>query len=135
MIELQWSSDLESGIKDIDNQHKELIELINSAHKLTEKNEVKKIEALITKLLDYSRYHFSTEEKYFIEYNYPEAEEHKFEHAKLIEKTISKYEQVKNNQETTRSFFAFLKTWWEHHLKFDDKKYRDYFKKIRAKEI
>jgi hemerythrin len=41
---------------------------------------------VVDELIDYTQYHFSTEEKYMLEYAYPGYEQHKAEHEEFIDK-------------------------------------------------
>lgn len=123
---IEWTKSLEIGIKEIDDQHKELIKLINNTYNLKKQINVAKI---LNELTSFARTHFSTEERYFNEWKYPNTTEHMLEHEKLILKVL-RFNQLytKNKQIDLKEFLEFLKDWLENHLKKHDFKYRDYFK-------
>jgi hemerythrin-like metal-binding protein len=67
MIELiVWSDELSVNIEEIDKQHKKLIDVINVLfNAMIEGKTQNIIDTIIDDLIDYAKYHFSTEEKYF----------------------------------------------------------------------
>jgi hemerythrin-like metal-binding protein len=133
---ITWTKSLSVGIKEIDDQHKTFIGCLNEAAAISDspQSNRNKLEILIARILDYVRYHFDTEEKYFKKYNYPYAEEHILEHAKLLENAAKFYDRFKLGDDVTAEFLLFLKDWLENHLKTHDMKYARYFKKIGVKE-
>ena len=81
---VEWQSSYSVGIKLIDEQHMELINLTNklfaSCMAGREKSRITFIET-IREAVDYVGYHFGTEEKVMERVNYPEYVKHKKEHA------------------------------------------------------
>lgn len=118
-----WSSQYEIGIKEIDEQHKQLVEIISD---LFEAMRVglgyKQVEPTIVKLKDYTIYHFSEEEKLMERINYPKLEAHKEAHKYFVE-TISEFEQRYKDGEValTLSILEFLKNWLINHIGNVDK--------------
>ncbi len=85
-----WKADIYSvGIKIIDEQHEKLFKIgsdINeTAYDYDGDDQNDRICSLIEELVDYTNYHFTTEEDLFEKYNYPNAESHKEEHKEFIE--------------------------------------------------
>ena len=93
-----WNCSLEdlkshSGWKDIysvnneiiDKEHKELFNIAQEAFAyVEEKDKTKKIKEIVTDLYDYMKTHFSHEEKFIQDINYPKSEEHKKLHREII---------------------------------------------------
>ncbi len=83
---IEWTEDLATGVKEIDNQHKELFQRINNLLDACNhgkgKEEVKKV---ISFLEDYVITHFSEEEKYMGKYDYPDFMSHKKQHLEFME--------------------------------------------------
>ena len=125
-----WNKSLLMGIEEIDEQHKELIGLINKVHSYYPGNKIAEIESLIDRLIEFARIHFSTEEKYFEKWNYPYADEHMVEHEKILLKILQfKAKSEKYSKELLNEILKFLKDeWFENHLKKHDRKYSNYFK-------
>ena len=125
-----WNKSLLMGIEEIDEQHKELMGIINKVHSYYPGNKIAEIESLIDRLTEFARIHFSTEEKYFEKWNYPYADEHMVEHEKILLKILQfKAKSEKYSKELLNEILKFLKDeWFENHLKKHDRKYSNYFK-------
>ena len=64
---IQWKKEYTVGIKKLDNQHKEIIKILNQIFKLQEKGkDEKEIERILGNLQDYIKEHFRTEEEYML---------------------------------------------------------------------
>lgn len=83
---MQWTSDLSVGIEKIDEQHRELFDKINDLVAAVKRSVCKyKIGDVIKFLEDYVVFHFGEEEKYMVQFNYPNYQAHKTQHEKFIE--------------------------------------------------
>ncbi len=82
---MKWTEDLSTGIEKIDEQHKELFEKINDLVAAVRQSVCKyKISDVIKFLEDYVVFHFSEEESYMRQFNYPGYPAHKAQHEKFI---------------------------------------------------
>jgi hemerythrin len=73
-----WVSSLETGIAEIDSQHKELFTAINNLLKnFDEKKTDEELKKSLDFLNNYTVKHFSYEEQIQKKYNYPDYENHK----------------------------------------------------------
>lgn len=85
MAPLEWSSSLQIGVEDIDNQHKEILGRINSLMLSMQAGKgAEQIGALLEFLTDYVKHHFAAEEKLMAELLYPGFEQHRGEHAEFV---------------------------------------------------
>lgn len=82
-MKLEWHSGLESGIDEIDKQHKEIVEMYEA---LEGKNEREMVLAVVKFIAANMKEHFATEERYMELLDYPDIEEHKKEHKKMEER-------------------------------------------------
>ncbi len=88
------------------------------------------------KFCDYAVYHFDTEEKYFDQFGYSEAENHKDEHKNLLEQVTSfktAYDEGKTRRDGSESIinvdlYYFLKDGLINHIQISDRKYVPLFK-------
>lgn len=127
---LKWTKALSVEIPEIDDQHKNFIAIINKAYTKSKKSKPEEIENILKELTEYARIHFSTEDNYFDNWDYPYKNEHDIEHEKLILKVLKFDEKFeKEGVKIIEDLIIFLKDWLENHLKNHDFKYRDYFKK------
>jgi len=122
-----WNDAYSVGIELIDNQHKELIKLINKLYRLYLNRETENIFEIISALKDYTHYHFGTEEKLFKERNYPKADEHIKIHNEFITEVNKLAEEYKNNPNVLSiKAMTLLQRWLTNHILVEDKKYIRY---------
>ena len=135
MQKIEWTKNLDLEIKDIDEQHMKFLDIVIEL--LTAMNE-KKTKTVLSKIIDdlisYAFYHFSKEERYFNQANYPNALQHEKEHEEFIDKVI----KFKNDYEANRitlsiEIINFMNSWWTNHIRVSDRKYLPYVKKSLAK--
>src|SRR5690554_2210683 len=92
MEKFTWSEEYSVGVALINDQHKHFFEIANKIVDLVLKENVSQ-EAILkaaVELGDYAFYHMNTEEEYFKEFNYEEAEPHVNAH-NLYREKVSKY--------------------------------------------
>ena len=70
MVFMNWDESLSVHVKKIDDQHKKLIHIINRAHDTNLLEDREEGDKILNELLEFTRVHFSTEEKYFEKCNY-----------------------------------------------------------------
>ncbi|MBF0506358.1 MAG: hemerythrin family protein [Nitrospirae bacterium] len=87
-IQFGWTEELATGIDIIDVQHKELIKRIIDVMDCAESRRFSTIAETLMYLSHYVIDHFSLEEKYMIDTDYPGFEEHWDEHSHYV-KVIS----------------------------------------------
>jgi hemerythrin-like metal-binding protein len=127
-----WTKKLSVGVKEIDEQHKDLIKIINETNLLVGGSYEDKVKEEVNELLAFARVHFTTEENYFKKWNYPFANEHIIEHEKLILKVLQFSQRFQTEgKNILKDFLLLLKDWLENHIKKHDFKYRDYIKNNR----
>ncbi len=84
-MELQWTTDMQVGVEDIDVQHKELFVRINRLRTALSQGRGKvEINRTIRFLEEYVVEHFAGEERYMADLAYPYAGLHTTEHADFI---------------------------------------------------
>lgn len=122
-----WKNEFEIGIKIIDDQHKELFRIANSAYELLNDEYVvdkfNKIMDLIEKLRDYCEYHFQCEEKYQLQIGYKKYFSHKVEHDDFIKrfKNIENEQIDKNQEKFIEDLLVFFVEWITNHILQKDK--------------
>lgn len=132
-----WNDKLELGIKDIDEQHKKLVDLIEKTKELVYDAEdgidcYDEIVYVLKELVDYTVYHFSFEEELMEKVNYDELVLHKMEH-KIFVKKVSKFmssDLDENQIEKIEDITVFLLDWITKHILETDKKYVNILKDI-----
>ncbi len=128
---VSWNSTLSVGVREIDEQHMRLVELLNTMYAAMKSG---RGESVLAKLLDelvrYTVYHFDSEEKLMDKYGYPDKPAHRKEHEALkkqVGEFVGKYK--KGEVPLSGDLIHFLKNWVVNHIKRTDKKYGPYFNK------
>lgn len=134
MALIEWNDSLTLGIAVVDRQHERLVGIINQLNEaMTEGRGMDVISDIMDELIIYTATHFSMEEKYFAQFEYPDAEEHKREHDALIEKVSAFADDFEKARSGSRSALAtellqFLRIWWRYHMMETDSKFVTLFK-------
>jgi hemerythrin len=120
-----WKKDYELGFRLIDAQHQkyaETLDKLNSAIRANNRNDI--LLEVFDGLTSYINIHFETEEKYFAEFDYPDAEKHILKHREFIS-TISVYRDKLENGTLGFTFelIEYLENWLVEHLSTMDKNY------------
>lgn len=85
-MNFKWSDSLKTGLADVDKQHKELINRVNTLLEASREGKGKEeVDKTIDFLTDYVVTHFQTEEEYMEKYSYPDYEEHKRIHKDFVQ--------------------------------------------------
>jgi len=129
MAFFNWNDNMSVNIMLIDEQHKNLLSMINElydAMKMGKGNDV--LGNIINRLVDYTKEHFQTEEKLFVKYGYSLKDHHINEHKKFVQQV----QEFKNGFETgkfglSNKLLDFLKEWLKNHIMVTDKKYSQFF--------
>lgn len=120
---IKWDNDTFSvGHKEIDEQHKFLINIINELTENIDQNNINN--KIIDKLFEYMKFHFLTEEKYFLKYNYVDTNKHIKEHNTFVNYIIKIYNEKNVDY---LELLSFLQGWLITHIKNSDMKYKYLF--------
>lgn len=124
-ILVKWDKNLELNIKEIDQQHRKFIDIINVLYdSIIRKEDDGVLVKTIADMRDYAFVHFKTEEKWFEQIGYPDAEAHQAEHHFFLE-NIEKFYVEYQMYDTTLAVdvLTFLQEWLVNHIMRVDKKY------------
>ncbi len=129
MALITWIEDYSVHVREFDEHHKMLTEMINSLDEANCEDETGDAALeIVVRMTGYAAQHFSAEERYFDKYDYPGAEIHKREHAAFVKK-VKAFELAFINGSTTLSteVLDFLCGWLKEHILSSDKKYSSFF--------
>lgn len=126
---ITWNDSLSVKVLAIDQQHKKLVDMINELSDAMRSGKGRDVlSKIISGLILYTGTHFKTEEKYFDQFEYPEAEIHKKEHEAFVLKVLEfKKGFEKGDLNLTVEIMDFLSDWLQNHIKGSDKKYSQFF--------
>jgi hemerythrin len=135
---VSWSPSLSVGIKLIDEQHKELLNLTNDLFNHCvgdEEAEREYFKQVINKAINYIKVHFSTEEKIMLATKFSGYREHKRQHDSFVLTVVEQVNALNEGKAfTLLNFTKFLKDWVLTHIAISDKLYFEYFKKIATRK-
>ena len=129
MALIQWSEALSVDVEEIDEQHYTIIKRINEIYDSMNRGKGQAVLGNILECLtEYTVDHFNTEEKYFERFGYPEAEAHREEHTRFVERVTAFEAEFKAGKIGLSSeILNFLKDWLTDHIQGSDKKYGPFF--------
>ncbi len=125
---LSWSDSLSVGNKTIDDQHKRLVQLVNSLNKAVVTGTARNILGeILLELVQYTVKHFTDEEKIFMNTQYPHKTKHLEEHKKLTQTASDLVKSFSEGNVLIGSdTIDFLKNWLVNHIMGTDKGYSEF---------
>ena len=128
MTLITWKETYSLNVEEVDNQHKKLVELINDLHGAMISGKAKEsLGKILSALIDYTLYHFATEEKFFDQYEYPDSNSHKKQHQDLVQQVAALQQKFEAGEKVlTIDVMNFLRDWLNDHILGSDKKFGPY---------
>ncbi len=125
---IKWDTNYSVKIKIIDNQHQNLVALINQLYDgVSQGKGSESAGKTLDELINYTRTHFAYEEQLFRIHGYPEYLAHKAEHDALTEKVLDFQSQFRAGKATLAlPLLSFLKDWLTNHIQGTDKRYSNF---------
>ena len=130
MAQLNWSSDLDTGINVIDNQHRRIVEYINQLHHAIETDDRAEVAEVIEQLVDYTLSHFTFEEELMEKADYPFITAHKKVHKLFVKRVADFQQRFELGEDIARQLHTALKTWLLNHIRHDDADYAEPVRRI-----
>ena len=133
---ISWSDTLSVGIEMIDKQHKHLVALTNQLYQACRcGGNVRDIvfKETMSRMVEYIRFHFASEQKLLQSVNYPHYTEHKSEHDSLVKKVLETTKNYGGNKRfVPNNFVRFLRDWIVSHIAHEDKKFGFYIMALKT---
>lgn len=125
---ITWSDKLAVGVEEIDQQHQKLVQLINGLHNHMLAGDASTImNKVLDRIVEYTGFHFETEERLMQQYDYPDFAAHKHEHSDLVSVATDLQQKLNSGHaHITMETMHFLQDWLHHHILGSDKKLADY---------
>lgn len=129
-----WNEKYSVGYAEIDEQHKQLFKMADDLHAaMVEGRGKESLSGLFSRLVTYTRHHFSTEERIMRENAYPGYVQHHMEHEKLTRQVLDLQRNVATGRATvTTEVMQFLADWLRNHIQISDQKVSVFIKKRKA---
>jgi len=132
MEPVKWSREFSVGVEELDQQHQQLIKMLNLLISARENinTHSEEISDILQEMTRYAQKHFKTEEKLLKAYDYPDLEEQRMEHRAYRLKTVNfSTATILGIEAVPEILLAYLFDWWTHHILDEDMKYKSFFKK------
>ena len=124
---IRWSSRLSVGVTEFDNQHRNMIEMINTLHAAMKTGKGASITGdIIDGLIAYTSSHFAAEELLMLQHNFPGFDKHKAEHAALVKQVLQMQSKYNEGKALPQSLMMFIKEWLMTHILAEDREYGPY---------
>ncbi|MDR0525856.1 MAG: bacteriohemerythrin [Spirochaetaceae bacterium] len=136
---VKWENRYAVGIRVIDEQHKQLINLTDALFESCRQGEGFAREhfgEVLSAAVDYVAFHFSTEEQIMIRVNYPEYPAHKQEHEGFVKKVLEDKKRFEKGQSFVPNGFArYLRDWILSHIAVSDKLIVDHILRLKKEGV
>lgn len=128
---MPWKEHYSVGVKEIDLQHRGLLDIINQIiNSFDKKEKWQSTSAIFDSLIHYAYNHFATEERYMIEAEYPELSWHIGLHLAFIRKVFLMSEEYRQKGlAMQKEILTYLASWYSSHVLEVDRKYMSYMDK------
>ena len=135
MAHIQWKDRYDINYKEIDDQHKGLVGILNHIIDLLDQEpDSNQVAEIFHSLCQYALIHFATEERYMAAAEYPGLERHKSEHATFIERLLELNQAYESpDSRLLEETLAFVKEWYLNHIIQSDQEYAPCLKAYHAK--
>ncbi len=126
---IQWTEEYSVGNDTIDEQHKELVAIMNEVQQMIEEHDFSyfNIVEIITRLEEYIKMHFEFEEHLMVKSDYPAIAEHASQHNYLRFKIFNtSILEINTPQDFYIEILSDLSDWLINHILISDKRLAQY---------
>jgi hemerythrin len=129
---MNWKNEFRVGIRDIDEQHQEIITCISSIKQaVAQQDRWSDVHLGFVNLADLAQIHFKVEESLMRILDYPRLAEHVEDHKQFLAVLKTLKERVLTTHVSQDNIHS-LHEWWEKHIQMHDKPYALHFLKRTA---
>ena len=134
MALIQWNNRFSVGVRSLDSQHRQLIDVLNELHAALAQGRGKDVlTGLLARLASYAWTHLEHEERLLEQHRYPALAAHKAEHAAYIARMRAHEAKAHaGGTAVTVELLQFLNGWWTGHILQSDGQYAAYLSTRQA---
>jgi hemerythrin len=133
---VEWDNRYAVGIQLIDDQHRQLLKLVNNICLGCMKDDEgakNYFRLTIHGLVNYIKYHFVTEEQLLEQIEYPDSAAHKRQHDEFIRDIVERAESFERGRTISpKGYIRYIRDWMVTHITLIDKKYATYIHFINS---
>ena len=127
MEDLIWDESYNIGIEEIDRQHMEFIKLLRRFNFGVQKAAPVSLQLrILTELVKYADYHFSSEENIMLLTKYRDTPAQQEEHCRILNWLGRRVDAYRRAPETGEQLSGFLYAWFVDHTQIEDRKIATY---------
>jgi len=129
---MEWQDSFALGIEKFDENHKQLINLINKIHdEFSSGATIEHLDKVLLTLSNYATYHFASEERWMSLHGYPDLHQHQKEHFSFSNKIVELRDAFYNGEpDVSKELLQFLVTWLTNHILDSDARYGRFAREI-----
>jgi hemerythrin-like metal-binding protein len=121
---IDWNDIYSVGVSSMDQEHQRLIGIINNLNNAMHSGRGKEvIGSILDEMVDYTRTHFSHEERLMRESGFPGFDEHKRVHEDLTGQVMEAQSKYRSGKALSQELMGFLIKWLVNHIQGMDKRY------------
>lgn len=124
---MKWSDKLATGVAEIDEQHQMLFQFFAQLEDATADQRIMTAAYALTRLSQYTRSHFTAEEKLMEANRYPALAAHRDEH-EAFRKKLAELQTLATSQDISTATITLLRDWLIKHIMVSDMDYVPYTK-------
>ena len=132
MSNIQWNESLSVGVGLIDEQHRTWIEHLHKVEAAIQaRRGMQQVAGTLDFLVNYTQFHFSTEEKYMEQTGYPGLESHRAKHEELkqtLADLVRDFEEEGVYEKINEAVGTFLGNWLKDHIRVVDQVFAAFLK-------
>jgi len=120
---IEWRKEFETGVPDVDHEHKELVDLINTLHAEIEGGAgQERVHDFLGEVFAKIAAHFALEESIMRKHSYDEYEAHKAEHERLLDdlRDIMDEAEAGSPEDYRAALSGTVRDWFVNHFKSKD---------------
>lgn len=127
IILMEWDDSLKTGNVQVDAEHQEFIDMLNSYYSLMRVGKgADRVDEMIAKFSDHMNTHLASEEAEMAKMGYPELEAHKKSHRVFLERLSEIKQAQASGKDTSVEFLEYMAKWLREHTMKYDKLYVSY---------
>lgn len=129
MQEIVWSQDFSVGVTRFDEQHKQLISMLNLLIRdPSATTDSETVSEILARMTNYAREHFRAEEDLMLQYDFPGYSDHRARHQAFLHQVVQFCAATNSGDETIpQQLLEFLKDWLATHILEEDMAYKEFF--------
>lgn len=123
MAYIAWSEDLNTNIPTIDQQHRKLVNYVNELDEAISSNNREMVKHVLEELIDYTVFHFQTEEQLMQDIQYKYFIPHRMTHNIFVRRVGQYKNRFDDGEDIAQELYDVLVHWLLQHIKHEDQGY------------